>query len=90
LLPLTTDKKKPKAIKFYENLETAYEYSGEGYQYLAKVLKNIEGSDWNGLDASFQNKIAKPLGMKHSVFIATTHFKKNKAQPYNNQKQWIG
>jgi CubicO group peptidase (beta-lactamase class C family) len=68
---------------------TAYEYSGEGYQYLANVLKNIEGSDWNGLEASFQNKITKPLGMKHTVFIATPYIKKNKTQPYNNQKQWI-
>ncbi|WP_435800313.1 serine hydrolase domain-containing protein [Polaribacter sp.] len=87
--PNWRENEEDKKLKIKFDPGTAYEYSGEGYQYLAKVLKNIEGSDWNGLETSFQNKIAKPLGMKHTVFIATTHIKKNKAQPYNNQKQWI-
>lgn len=68
---------------------TNYEYSGEGYQYLAMVLKHIEGTDWNGLETIFQDKVAKPIGMEHTVFIPTPYTNKNKAEPYNNQNQWI-
>ncbi len=68
---------------------TDYEYSGEGYQYLAMVLKHIENTDWNGLEAIFQEKIATPLSMEHTVFIPTSYTKKHKAEPYNNQREWI-
>lgn len=80
------DDKKLK-IKFEPG--TDYEYSGEGYQYLAMVLKHIESTDWNGLEAIFQEKIAKPLKMEHTVFIPTSYIKKHKAEPYNNQREWI-
>lgn len=80
------DDKKLK-IKFEPG--TSYEYSGEGYQYLAEVLKHIEGTDWNGLEAIFQDKVAIPLGMEHTVFISTPYTNENKAEPYNNQGQWI-
>jgi len=80
------DDKKLK-IKFEPG--TSYEYSGEGYQYLAMVLKHIENVDWNGLEAIFQEKVAKPFGMEHTVFIPTTYIAKNKAEPYNNRREWI-
>lgn len=80
------DDKKLK-IKFEPG--TSYEYSGEGYQYLAMVLRHIEGTDWNGLEVSFQNKVAKPLGMEHTVFIQTPYIKEHKAEPYNEKGQWI-
>lgn len=80
------DDKKLK-IKFEPG--TDYEYSGEGYQYLAMVLKHIENTDWNGLEALFQEKVAKPLKMEHTVFIPTSDVYKKKAQPYNNQKEQI-
>jgi CubicO group peptidase (beta-lactamase class C family) len=80
------DDKKLK-IKFEPG--TDYEYSGEGYQYLAMVLKNIENTDWNGLEALFQEKVAKPLKMEHTVFISTSNIYEKKAEPYNNQKEWI-
>lgn len=64
-------------------------YSGEGYQYLAMVLKHIEGTDWAGLEAAFQNKIAKPLGMEHTVFIQTPYTQAHKAEPYDENGKWI-
>lgn len=64
-------------------------YSGEGYQYLAMVLKHIEGTDWPGLEAAFQNKIAKPLGMEHTVFIQTSYTQAHKAEPYDENGKWI-
>ena len=53
------------------------------------VLKKIENTDWNGLEALFQKKVAKPLKMEHTVFIPTSYTEKNKAEPYNNQGEWI-
>ncbi len=68
---------------------TDYEYSGEGYQYLAMVLKKIENTDWKGLELLFQEKVAKPLQMEHTVFIPNSYTLENKAEPYNNQREWI-
>nr|WP_243396975.1 serine hydrolase domain-containing protein [Allomuricauda parva] len=62
---------------------TGYEYSGEGYQYLAKVLKHLDNTDWMGLENSFQNMVAKPLDMKHTVFVPNSYIMKKKAEPYN-------
>ena len=68
---------------------TQYLYSGEGYQYLAMVLRQIEGTDWNGLEAAFQERVGKPLGLEHTVFIQTPYTKKNKARPYNENGERI-
>ncbi|MDY8134271.1 serine hydrolase domain-containing protein [Aquimarina sp. 2201CG5-10] len=78
-----------KKLKIKFQPDTDYEYSGEGYQYLAMVLKHIDNTDWKGLEAIFQDKIAKPLKMKHTVFVPTSYTNKHKAEPYNNQREWI-
>ena len=78
-----------KTLKIKFDPGTGYEYSGEGYQYLAQVLRHIEGTDWNGLEAAFQRKIAEPLGMEHTVFIQTPYTISNKAEPYNESGSWI-
>ncbi|MBW1296446.1 serine hydrolase domain-containing protein [Aquimarina litoralis] len=74
-------------IKF--DPDTDYGYSGEGYQYLAMVLKQIENTDWNGLEEIFQQRIAKPLGLQHTTFIEDVYALKNKAEPYNKAGKWI-
>ena len=68
---------------------TDYKYSGEGYQYLAMVLNQIENTDWNGLETIFQKEVAKPLKMEHTVFIPTFYTNEYKAEPYNNQRERI-
>jgi CubicO group peptidase (beta-lactamase class C family) len=78
-----------KKLKIKFDPGTDYEYSGEGYQYLAMVLKHIENTDWKGLEALFQEKIAEPLKMEHTVFIPNPKIYEKKAEPYNNQKEWI-
>lgn len=88
-MPNWRENEEDKKLKIKFEPGTDYEYSGEGYQYLAMVLKHLEGTDWNGLEAIFQEKVAQPLGMEHTVFIPTHYTKKNKAEPYNNQRQWI-
>tara|TARA_R110000868_G_scaffold410693_5_gene699831 strand:- start:7354 stop:8445 length:1092 start_codon:yes stop_codon:yes gene_type:complete len=76
-------------LKIYFDPGTEYLYSGEGYQYLAMVLRHIENTDWKGLDSIFQEKVAKPLGMSHSVFIQTPYTRANKAEPYDNDGNLI-
>src|SRR5687767_7596500 len=78
-----------KKLKIKFDPGTKYEYSGEGYQYLAMVLKHIEGSDWNRLEAAFQIRIANPLGLEHTVFIQTPYTRKHKAEPYDENGKWI-
>jgi CubicO group peptidase (beta-lactamase class C family) len=68
---------------------TNYEYSGEGYQYLAMALCKIEGTDAKGLEAAFQKRVAKPLGMTHTVFIPDAYAMANRAEPYDEANQWI-
>ena len=72
-----------KKLKIKFDPGTGYEYSGEGYQYLAMALKHILGTDWNGLEAAFQERVAKPLGMEHTVYIQTPYTRKHKAEPYD-------
>lgn len=87
--PNWRENEEDKKLKIKFEPDTDYEYSGEGYQYLAMVLKEIENTDWKGLETIFQEKIAKPLKMEHTVFIPTSYIKKHKAEPYNNKREWI-
>src|SRR5688572_26499580 len=64
---------------------TQYHYSGEGYQYLAMVLREIEGTDWNGLEVAFQNRVAKPLGLENTALIQTPFTREYKAQAYDEE-----
>lgn len=78
-----------KKLKLLFKPGTDYKYSGEGYQYLAMVLKEIEKTDWNGLEKLFQKKVAIPLGIEHSSFIQTPYTRKHKAEPYDENGDWI-
>lgn len=78
-----------KKLKIKFEPGTDYLYSGEGYQYLAMVLKHIDNTSWEGLEETFQNKIAKPLGMEHTVFIQTPYTREHKADPYDENGDWI-
>tara|TARA_R110002074_G_scaffold244066_1_gene415809 strand:+ start:145 stop:1254 length:1110 start_codon:yes stop_codon:yes gene_type:complete len=68
---------------------TNFEYSGEGYQYLALVLKEIDGGNWTDLENEFQHKVAKPLKMEHSSFIPNENLEQKKAEPYDKNNNWI-
>lgn len=70
-------------LKIYFEPGTDYKYSGEGYQYLSMVLREIEKTDWEGLKAVFQQKIAGVLGLEHTVFLQTPSTKDHKATPYD-------
>ncbi|WP_234572474.1 serine hydrolase domain-containing protein [Rhodohalobacter sp. 614A] len=74
-------------LKIYFEPGTDYKYSGEGYQYLAKVLREIENTDWEGLENIFQQKIGSPLNLEHTVFLQTPFTRANKAIPYDENGQ---
>ncbi len=68
---------------------TDYFYSGEGYQYLAEVLRHLLDTDWDGLEAEFQKRIANPIGLEHTVFIQNDYTRKHKAEPYDENNKWV-
>jgi CubicO group peptidase (beta-lactamase class C family) len=65
---------------------SGFKYSGEGYQYLALVLAHIAGTDPAGLEALFQARVAKPLGMTHTHFVRPQAESLIKATPYLDGK----
>ncbi len=68
---------------------TDYFYSGEGYQFVTQVLKHILKTDDAGLEAEFQKRIGKPLGLAHTVYIQNEYTRKHKAEPYDEDGNWI-
>ena len=81
-LPNWRENEEDGLLKIYSDPGTEYRYSGEGYQYLAIVLKQLEGQTWQGLESAFQKRVAIPLGMEHTVFIQTPYTRQHKAEPY--------
>ncbi|NAS13849.1 serine hydrolase domain-containing protein [Poritiphilus flavus] len=61
---------------------TDFQYSGEGYQYLAKVLAHILGTDDKGLERTYQERVARPLNLEYTKFIQDDHNMRNKARGY--------
>lgn len=88
-LPNWRENEEDEILKIKFDPGTDYEYSGEGFQYLAMVLRAIGKTDWKGLEASFQNKVANPLELEHTVFIQTPYTRSNKAEPYDDNGNWI-
>ncbi len=65
---------------------TAFQYSGEGYQYLAKVLAHILETDDAGLEKIYQERIARPLNLKYTKYIQDSENMENKAKGYKDGK----
>lgn len=68
---------------------TDVEYSGEGYQYLSLVLQEIAGVDHAGLEALFQERVATPLGMRHTKIIPDERLLSRIARPHNEKRQLV-
>ena len=64
---------------------TRFFYSGEGYEYLARVLAHLHHTDYDGLDAIIKKKMYEPLNMASSGFrIPEEHLKQRKADGYED------
>jgi len=65
---------------------TAFQYSGEGYQYLAKVLAHILKTDDAGLEKVYQDRLAIPLNLNYTKYLQDSENMRNKAQGYKDGK----
>ncbi len=61
---------------------SGFQYSGEGYQYLALVLQKILNTNANGLQKRFHKEVAKPLGLQVTRYIQSKKNRKNKAAAF--------
>ena len=68
---------------------TDFQYSGEGYQYLALALQSVLDTDAVGLQQVFHKEIAKTLDLKVTKYIQNAKNLKNKALAYKNGT-WAG
>jgi len=66
---------------------TTYQYSGEGFQYLAKVLAHLLDTDDLGLERAYQKEVASSLGLETTKFLQDDKNLSNKAKPYKNGKR---
>ncbi|MEM9302081.1 MAG: serine hydrolase domain-containing protein [Pseudomonadota bacterium] len=78
----TDDRESGLAFKFAPG--EGFFYSGEGYEYLAEVLAHLAETDDAGLEALFQQRIAQPLGMTRTRFIATGDQLLDRATPHRD------
>lgn len=65
---------------------SAFQYSGEGYQYLAKVLAHILDTDDEGLERAYQKRVAGPLNLRYTKYLQDSRNMKNKVQGYKDGK----
>lgn len=61
-----------------------FQYSGEGFVYLQKVLEEITG---RSLEELAQEMVFEPLGMTHTSYRWQLRFEENYAVPHNEQGQ---
>ena len=62
---------------------TDFGYSGEGYQFLVKTIESILETDYKGIEAYFQERIAIALDMKHTKYVQDLYNREHKAAPHN-------
>ena len=55
-----------KKLRFQTTPGTQYQYSGEGYEYLRKVIEKRLGKDFNAIAQAY---VFQPLGMKNTSYV---------------------
>ncbi|MBZ4192439.1 serine hydrolase domain-containing protein [Niabella beijingensis] len=63
-----------------------FSYSGEAYNYLARVVAHINGLTLKNLDSLFQREVAGPLSMKYAFFSWNPLMGQNKVTGYQGNK----
>jgi predicted alpha/beta superfamily hydrolase/CubicO group peptidase (beta-lactamase class C family) len=58
---------------------TQYQYSGEGYEYLANVISHLMNTKKNGLQELFNEEVAKQLGMEKTYFTWNSWVEEHRA-----------
>jgi CubicO group peptidase (beta-lactamase class C family) len=65
---------------------TTFNYSGEAYQYLARVIAHLNFVNMNELNEIFQNEVAKPLGIEHAYFVWDDYLSEHLVASHKNGK----
>ncbi|WP_290750828.1 serine hydrolase [Henriciella sp.] len=84
--PAPEDMNLPRGTMYMKNDPGVFGYSGEGYNYLAKVIAHETGHDLTTLDQLFQDVVADPLGMTHSAFVQTDYIARHKVMGHVDGK----
>jgi CubicO group peptidase (beta-lactamase class C family) len=58
---------------------TQFSYSGEGYDYLARVVASVNHKDLHTLDSVYQQEVSRPLRLAHFYFTSNTYVLEHKA-----------
>ncbi len=65
---------------------TQFQYSGEGYEYLANVVAYLNNISKNGLQDLFEKEVAVPLGMQHTHYTWNDYLEKHRADGHVDGK----
>jgi CubicO group peptidase (beta-lactamase class C family) len=65
---------------------TKFSYSGEGYDYLAKVIAHLMNCSLSNLDSVFQQEVSKPLNLRHAYFSMNVYVAKHLAMGHDGDK----
>jgi CubicO group peptidase (beta-lactamase class C family) len=57
---------------------TQFAYSGEGYDYLARVIAYLNHRDLKTLDALYQQEVCEPLKLEHFYFTGNAYITQHK------------
>jgi CubicO group peptidase (beta-lactamase class C family) len=67
----------------------AWEYSGEGYEYLANIVAHLNNIPKNGLQDLFEKEVAGPLGMQNTYYTWNDYLEKHRATGHVDGKVLI-
>jgi len=73
-------------LKLYFEPGTKFQYSGEGFKYLALVIAHLKGITKNELQALIKKEIFNPLNMEYSSFIWNDYIQKHRAKGHYRGK----
>lgn len=68
-------------LEFMFKPGTAFGYSGEGYEYLKRVIEKITNKEINQV---LNEEVVKPLGLEHMYFMKNDYASKNKSHGHYN------
>lgn len=58
---------------------TQFQYSGEGFEYLANVVAHLKNIQKNDLQDLFEKEVAAPLGMQYAYYTWNDYLEKHRA-----------
>ena len=69
----------PDTLKILFDPGTRFSYSGEGYEYLARVVTHLTGRTIRNVDSLFLDEVATPLHLTHTRYTMTPYIARHLA-----------